>query len=113
VEAAGYRHAWFDGLNRWFVAEEQAGLIERLALPPNVFDDFIPAQLHALSARVGSADFDAAEARRGAEAARREAEEARLAEAKRRAVMAEAALRAVQASTSWRLTAPLRALRGG
>jgi hypothetical protein len=66
VEAAGYRHAWFDGLNRWFVAEEQAGLIERLALPPNVFDDFIPAQL-----------------------------------------------RAVQASTSWRLTALLRALRGG
>lgn len=129
VEAAGYRHAWFDGLNRWFVAEEQAGLIGRLALPPNVFDDFVTAQLHALSERVGSAVYDAAEARRGAEEARREAEEARarfaglesrMAEVERRAAAAEARAEAAEAmvagmrtSTSWRLTAPLRALRGG
>jgi hypothetical protein len=39
--------------------------------------------------------------------------EAQAQAAEARAEAAEAALRAVQASTSWRLTAPLRALRGG
>jgi FkbM family methyltransferase len=139
VEAAGYRHAWFDGLNRWFVAEEQAGLIERLAVPPNVFDEFVPAPLHALSERVGRADFDVAEARRQADSIRQDglaragaiasqladaerraaaaearaaAAEGRAIEAQRRAEAAEAMVGAMHASTSWRLTAPLRALRG-
>jgi FkbM family methyltransferase len=134
VEAAGYRHAWFDGLNRWFVAEEQSGLIERLALPPNVFDGFVPAQTHALSQRVGGALYDAAELRRGAEqaVARSLAAESRLADAERgaaearhraaeaerraaeaeqRGIAAETMLGAIQASLSWRVTAPLRALR--
>lgn len=137
VEAAGYRHAWFDGLNRWFVAEEQAGLIGRLALPPNVFDDFVPARLQALSQRVVRAEWDAAEARRAVQAAQQdglvraeatrkealaemEAAAARLADAQRsaaeadgRARTAEALVTAMRDSTSWRLTAPLRALRGG
>ncbi|MFC7738550.1 FkbM family methyltransferase [Roseomonas sp. GCM10028921] len=36
----GYREAWSDGLNRYFVAEEHAERIPRLAMPPNVFDRF-------------------------------------------------------------------------
>jgi FkbM family methyltransferase len=37
----GYCFAYFDGLNAFYVAEERASLKERLAIPPNVFDDFI------------------------------------------------------------------------
>ena len=39
---AAYRHAWFDGLNRFYVAlEHYDRLAPRLALPPNVFDGFV------------------------------------------------------------------------
>lgn len=42
--AAGYRFAWFDALNRFYVAEEHhERLTPRLALPPNVFDNFVRA----------------------------------------------------------------------
>lgn len=35
---AGYEFAYFDGLNRFYVAAEHIGLKSRLALAPNVFD---------------------------------------------------------------------------
>ena len=37
----GYGFAYFDGLNCFYVVNEMAGLKGRLALPPNVFDDFV------------------------------------------------------------------------
>jgi FkbM family methyltransferase len=37
----GYGLAYFDGLNCFYVADEIAGLKEGLAVPPNVFDDFV------------------------------------------------------------------------
>jgi hypothetical protein len=41
---AGYRFAWFDALNRFYVAEEHhERLTPRLALPPDVFDNFVRA----------------------------------------------------------------------
>lgn len=40
--AADYRHAYSDGLNRFYVAAEHAELIAALAVPPNVFDEFKP-----------------------------------------------------------------------
>ncbi len=40
----GYRFAWFDGLNRFYLAEEHAeALSAHFRVPPNVFDDFIRA----------------------------------------------------------------------
>ncbi|MEM9018890.1 MAG: FkbM family methyltransferase, partial [Verrucomicrobiota bacterium] len=36
----GYRFAYFDGLSRFYVADEHAGLMEAFRVPPNVFDDF-------------------------------------------------------------------------
>ena len=36
-----YGFAYFDGLNCFYVADEVAALKERLAVPPNVFDDFV------------------------------------------------------------------------
>jgi FkbM family methyltransferase len=39
--AHGYAFAYFDGLNRFYVANEHAELSEALAVPPNVFDNYI------------------------------------------------------------------------
>jgi FkbM family methyltransferase len=39
---ADYRFATFDGLNRWYVRSEDADLAPALAVPPNVFDDYVP-----------------------------------------------------------------------
>lgn len=35
-----YAFAWFDGLNRFYVAREHAELAPVIALPPNLFDEF-------------------------------------------------------------------------
>jgi len=40
----GYRYASFDGINRYYVAEEEAALADLLA-PANVLDDFVPASM--------------------------------------------------------------------
>jgi hypothetical protein len=39
--ARGYTFAYFDGLNRFYVANEHAELSAVLAVPPNVFDNYI------------------------------------------------------------------------
>ena len=41
LTSRSYGFAYFDGLNCFYVADEVAALKERLALPPNVFDDFV------------------------------------------------------------------------
>jgi FkbM family methyltransferase len=42
LTAQGYRFAFFDSLNRYYVAEEHAGLAERLAAAPPSFAGVIP-----------------------------------------------------------------------
>lgn len=37
----GYRFAYWDGLNRFYVADEHADLMRAFLAPPNVFDDFV------------------------------------------------------------------------
>lgn len=39
VTGAGYRFAYFDGLNRFYVADEHAELMDAFSSPPNVFDN--------------------------------------------------------------------------
>ena len=39
--ACGYDFVYFDGLNRFYVAKEHSELSAVLAVPPNVFDDFV------------------------------------------------------------------------
>jgi FkbM family methyltransferase len=41
VTGQGYQFAYFDGLNCFYVADEVSQLKEKLAVPPNVFDDFV------------------------------------------------------------------------
>src|SRR5450830_348483 len=69
VTSHRYRFAYFDGLNRYYVAEEHAGLAETIAIQPNVFDAFVPWQL----ARAAEGAL-AQEAARQAEYDAREAE---------------------------------------
>ena len=45
VTSRRYRYAHFDGLNRYYVAEEHAELLEVLSVQPNVFDEFITHHL--------------------------------------------------------------------
>src|SRR4051794_2855469 len=43
LTSRGYRFVHFDGLNRFYVAEEKEELIPRLEIPPNIFDDWFRA----------------------------------------------------------------------
>jgi FkbM family methyltransferase len=45
VTSRRYRYAWFDGLNRYYVAEEHAELMASFGIQPNVFDDYISYHL--------------------------------------------------------------------
>jgi len=145
VTPHGYRFAWFDGLNRYYVAQEHAGLLDALQLQPNVFDDYLPTALvkswdhgKAETARADRATRDSWDANARLEAMTEqeeqqrlraetaEAESARLAELERQlrtdlaasttsAAQADAwgrdmeqRLLATFASTSWRVTRPLR-----
>lgn len=45
VDTQGYRFVWFDGLNRWYVAEEHPELMQHFGIQPNVFDAFISYHL--------------------------------------------------------------------
>lgn len=40
VLAKGYRFAWFDGLNRFYVRDDKPEILARFGTPPNVFDRF-------------------------------------------------------------------------
>lgn len=52
VLKSGYRFAVFDGLNRYYVSEEERHLICRLSVPVNVFDDYVPHSEYCLSKAV-------------------------------------------------------------
>ena len=41
LRESGYDFVYFDGLNRWYVREEEPALRDAFASPPNVFDNFI------------------------------------------------------------------------
>ncbi|MFI4986627.1 MAG: FkbM family methyltransferase [Alphaproteobacteria bacterium] len=113
----GYLFVWFDGLNRFYLREEEAALRRHFTVPPNVFDDFVPWDVVRLERERDSA---AAEHARLSEShLRLVAEHERLAEehAGTQAALAgetaermarERELAAVHNSHSWRITAPLR-----
>ncbi len=45
VTSRRYRFVWFDGLNRYYVAEEHSELAQHFGIQPNVFDDYISHHL--------------------------------------------------------------------
>ena len=98
---ADYRFAAFDGINRFYVAEEYAELIPALAYPISPLDRYTRsegvASAHSsdLDLSLTRSDATTGELRRAQESARHATE----------------ALAAVQGTFSWRVTRPLRGLR--
>ena len=54
---ARYQAIHFDGLNRWYLAEERSYLKPRFEAPPNVFDQFQLAAMVCLQERAAKAEF--------------------------------------------------------
>jgi FkbM family methyltransferase len=68
VLAAGYRFVTFDGLNRWYVAEERAGLADAVAEPFNVLDrlldGWVSAEVAGLQDHIRRGQLEAGNLRR-------------------------------------------------
>jgi FkbM family methyltransferase len=121
---AGYQFALFDGLNRFYCRGEDAGrLLPRLGTPANVRDVWrdarevrVQERLQAETAREREAHAETTAALTGAKDAlvvereRREQITAELAVERERREQIMAELAAIRASTSWRMTAPVRDL---
>ena len=99
VLAHGYAFAYFDGLNRFYIRADHEELRPAFAHGPSVFDRF------ALSGTATSTY--ASRLRIEAEAARDRAEEVTR-EASQRTDAALRHIAAMEATISWRVTAPLR-----
>jgi FkbM family methyltransferase len=82
LSTAGYRFAYADGLNRFYVANEHESLLSAFNYPPNVFDDFKLNELYQAEHRAQEAETKTHQLNRE--------------------------LQAVYASRSWRITRPLR-----
>lgn len=137
---ASYRFAYFDGLNRFYISEEKADLLQYFRAPPNVLDDYVRIGEVMAGARADAAEIRAKDAELRAEAAegRAATAEARrfrvalrvdvadaetasalaraahmellAAKVQARANAAEARVAALLDSTSWRVTRPLRSV---
>jgi FkbM family methyltransferase len=88
---AGYEYAYFDGLNRYYVASEHENLKTAFKAPPNVFDEFIRSEQLAseLRAQGAEAKVKEVEQRASQTEARAQEAEARAREAEARAREAE------------------------
>lgn len=84
LKAASYAFVYFDGLNRFYVAEEHRALAATFEVPPNVFDGFVRA-----------AEVEPLERAKRAESS---------------LAASRASLEAITSSRSWKATAPLRAV---
>jgi hypothetical protein len=52
IVKSGYRMVYFDGLNRFYLSKEKQKLAERFALPPNIWDEYVPASQLAQQERI-------------------------------------------------------------
>ena len=115
-----YCFVYFDGLNRFYVADEHRDLSERFNAPPNVFDKFVPYAQESLQQNLIEAEAEreavaqklvGVEAEREGFASEIVILRGRLAEESLVVVELRGALERLYNSGSWRFTAPLRAAR--
>jgi FkbM family methyltransferase len=122
LTSAGYEEAYWDGLNRFYIAQEHARLRTKFSAPPNVFDDFeladaaepderrkeLEARIERLSSRL--TDSTKLSNERHQEIGRLQRELKALDGGMAAAL---ARVQSLEASLSWRVTAPLRLLWSG
>ena len=124
VLSADYDLGYTDGLNRFYVAKERHELRDSLRYPPNVFDEFIRSEQLDSELRAQQAEAKAQQTEAKAQQTEAKAQqkaqqaEAKAQQAETKAQQAEAEsnerfaqLQSVYASTSWRLTKPIRAFK--
>ena len=103
VLQAGYKFVYFDGLNRFYVAQERQTLASAFSRPPNVFDIIDGVRLSGTSPWCSAVNERHQQAEAKAEQAEAKAEQAEAASNQHLTQ-----LDAILASRSWRVTAPLR-----
>ncbi|EGR0581295.1 FkbM family methyltransferase [Vibrio cholerae] len=86
-----YTFVYFDGLNKFYVAQERPELSTYFSVPPNVFDDFIRIEEHSAIIEIDLLSK-------------------KLEQEKMKVNMAEVRLQDILNSNSWKITAPIRYL---
>lgn len=71
----GYIFAYFDGLNRFYVRQEESDLLKNFSCPPNVFDSFIPYSTARAEANLVDAEENAKDIENRLKSAMRKADE--------------------------------------
>jgi len=118
VTAADYQFVYFDGLNRFYVAQEHAELALAFLSPPNVFDDIRLTENSSICIDLLAA-FNKRELELGVQAGEIARAEAQTAQARAYTAQVEAhaihiqaeleaQLRSIRNSRLWRATNPLR-----
>lgn len=131
---ARYRPVYFDGLNRYYLAEEHAELKAAFEAPPNPFDDYVSIDAHEARIKYAEAksSLEQVQALERSQRVRQEALHSELlqrvrqleydhdrlqnrsaeelARATQRATQAEHRIHELMSSSSWRLTGPLQRL---
>lgn len=108
ITAANYQFVYFDGLNRFYVAQEHAELAGAFHSPPNVFDDIKLTENSSLCGNLLAAHH-AKEQQCARECETRIARaESHAAQCETEMKQAEEQLSNLMSSRSWRATAPLR-----
>lgn len=116
VLAAGYRFCLFDGLSRFYVAEEHAATLQgQLTYPACVLDTFVEARAYAVwegrQELIGEVRRWRAEALRLWAGTGDTASSSDLQRVQRELAAARDELAAVRLTVSWRVTRPIRAVR--
>lgn len=109
IEGA-YQFVYFDGLNRFYVANEHQELIPAFAVPPNCFDDFLLQRQVEADKKAEAEWTQRVEAEKKANVLWQECQklEKNLEVESHRAHNAELLLENILLSRSWRVTSPLR-----
>ena len=104
---ASYRFIYADGLNRFYLACEHPELAAAFKYPPNVFDNYVTAwQVQAQQAQ--KIQVEESSAKLEESAAKLEESAALLNQEQVKVTQLQAELQLVYASTSWRISLPLR-----
>ena len=103
ITSKDYKFVYFDGLNRYYIALEQARLQVHFTTPPNIFDGYIPYQQWLAQQELASE-----KEQRELMSAQLQLSQQELASEKEQHKALNDQIEHIYSSVSWRITAPLR-----